>query len=298
MTERKRSRGSQQDGFGGFVFIVPNFIGFLAFTFLPVLASLAMSFTDWDLITPPRYVGLDNFRALLTSDPDFWRYWGNTLFLMAGIPFMVVGSLLLAVLLNRKLRGIVVFRTIYFLPTISAGIAIYILWRWMYNPDYGLVNSWLACVGIRGPGWLSSVVWAKPALVVMSIWMGLGGTNMILYLAALQSISPELYEAAEIDGAGRWQQLWRVTWPLVTPTTFFILVMNCIAGFQGGFEAAYVMTNGGPAGATTSVSFYIYRLAYEWYRMGYAASVAWTLFVVIFGITLVNWRLGGRLVHY
>ncbi len=298
MTSKRRAGRPSTDGLGGFVFILPNLLGFLAFTLVPVIASLVLSFTNWDLITPAKFVGLDNFRTLFATDHDFWRYWGNTLFLMAGIPFSIVGSLMLAVALNTKLRGMVFFRTVYFLPTISAGVAIYVLWRWMYNPDVGIINMTLARIGIHGPQWLSSIAWAKPALLLMGIWVAMGGTNTVLYLAALQGISPELYEAAEIDGASRWRRLWHVTWPLVTPTTFFIGIMSVISGFQGGFEAAYVMTNGGPAGATTTVSFYIYRLAYEWYRMGYAAAVAWTLCVVIFAITLLNWRFGGRLVHY
>ncbi len=298
MRGKGRAARAWGDGLGGFAFVLPNLIGVLAFTLVPVAASLVLSFTDWDLITPPRFVGLDNFRTLFTTDHDMWRYWGNTMFLMAGIPFAIVGSLMLAVMLNTRLRGMVFFRTIYFLPTISAGVAIYVLWRWMYNPDVGIINTLLARIGIDGPQWLSSIAWAKPALLIMGIWMGMGGTNTVLYLAALQGVSPELYEAADIDGASRWRQLWHITWPLVTPTTFFILTMSMISGFQGGFEAAYVMTNGGPAGATTTVSFYIYRLAYEWYRMGYAAAVAWTLFVAVFGVTLLNWRFGGKLVHY
>jgi multiple sugar transport system permease protein len=149
-----------------------------------------------------------------------------------------------------------------------------------------------------GPGWLEDVFWAKPALILMGIWGSMGGTDMILYLAALQGIPPELYEAAEIDGANAWDRFWKITWPMVSPTTFFIMIMGVIGGFQGGFNQAHVMTGGGPAGSTTTISYYIYQNAYVWFRMGYAASVAWMLFLVVFVLTMLNWRFGQKRVHY
>ena len=149
-----------------------------------------------------------------------------------------------------------------------------------------------------GPGWLQDVLWAKPALIIMGIWGSMGGTNMILYLAALQNIPPELYEAAEIDGAGAWSRFWRITWPMVSPTTFFLTIMGIIGGFQGGFNQAHVMTGGGPAGSTTTISYYIYQNAYVWFRMGYAASLAWVLFLIVFALTMANWRFGQKRVHY
>ena len=281
----------------GYLFLLPNLLGFLVFTFVPVLASLALSFFDWDLFTPPKFAGLHNFGALL-KDREFWHYGSNTVFLMLAIPANMMGSLFLAVVMNQKLRGIVVFRTIYFLPSIVAGVGTYLLWRWIYNPDYGFINTLLRAVGLDGPKWLQSIAWAKPALMFMGFWNTVGGNNMILYLAALQGVSPELYEAANIDGANKWQQFWRITWPLVSPTTFFILTMSLIGGFQGGFEQAMVMTGGGPAGATTTISYYIYNHAFLWNHMGYAAAIAWVLFAVVFVGTLLNWRVGGRIVHY
>jgi multiple sugar transport system permease protein len=279
------------------LFLLPNFAGFLVFTSLPVLASLALSFFEWDLFTPPRFVGLRNF-ATLTGDADFRRYAFNTGFLMLAIPVNMAGSLLLALALNQKLRGIVVFRTIYFLPSIVAGVGTYLLWRWLYNPDFGLINLTLRVAGIDGPRWLLDPNWAKPALMLMGFWSAVGGYNMILYLAALQGVPPELYEAANIDGAGHWQKFRHITWPMVSPTTFFILTMGLIGGFQGGFEPAYVMTGGGPAGVTTTVSYYIFNQAFVWNHMGYAAAVAWVLFAVVLAATLLNWRFGGKLVHY
>jgi multiple sugar transport system permease protein len=285
-------------------FLLPNFLGFLLFTSLPVLASLVLSFFQWDLFTPPRFVGLGNFVRLLgfsdgrPNDPEFWYYCFNTVFLMLAIPVNMLGSLVLAVVMNQKLRGIVVFRTIYFLPTIVAGVGTYLLWRWIYNPEFGPINAMLRLVGIEGPRWLQSIAWAKPALMFMGFWTSVGGYNMVLYLAALQGVPPELYEAAEIDGASAWQKFWRITWPMVSPTTFFILTMSLIGGLQGGFEQAFVMTGGGPAGATTTVSYYIYNHAFAWNHMGYAAAIAWVLFAAVFVVTLLNWRFGGRVVHY
>jgi multiple sugar transport system permease protein len=281
----------------GYSFLLPNFLGFLVFTSLPVLASLTLSFFDWDLFSTPKFVGLHNFAALL-RDREFWRYGFNTLFLMLAIPVNMLGSLFLAMVMNQKLRGIVVFRVIYFMPTIVAGVGTYLLWRWLYNPDYGLINAMLRVAGIEGPKWLQSVTWAKPALMLMGFWTAVGGYNMILYLAALQNVPLDLYEAADIDGASRWQKFWAITWPMVSPTTFFIFTMSIIGGLQGGFEQAMVMTGGGPAGATTTISYYIYNHAFAWNHMGYAAAIAWALFAVVFVMTLLNWRFGGKVVHY
>lgn len=291
LTNQRRIAGA------GCLFLLPNFVGFLVFTSLPVLASLALSFFDWDLFGAPKFVGLQNFATLL-RDRDFWRYGFNTLFLMLAIPVNMLGSLFLAMVMNQKLRGIVVFRVIYFMPTIVAGVGTYLLWRWLYNPDYGLINAMLRAAGIEGPKWLQSVMWAKPALMLMGFWTAVGGYNMILYLAALQNVPLDLYEAADIDGASRWQKFWAITWPMVSPTTFFIFTMSIIGGLQGGFEQAMVMTGGGPAGATTTISYYIYNHAFAWNHMGYAAAIAWALFAVVFVMTLLNWRFGGKVVHY
>ena len=281
----------------GYTFIMPNFLGFLVFTSIPVLASLVLSFMKWDLLSPPKFVAFSNFVHLF-SDKMFWKYLGNTMFFMLGIPFEIAGALIIALAMNQKVKGIKFFRVIYFLPTIASGVAICILWMWLYNPDFGLINFLLAKLHIQGPSWLSDTKWAKPALMTMAFWTAIGGQNMILYLAGLQGIPPQLYEAAEIDGANGWQKFWHVTWPMLTPTTFFIIIMSSIAGFQGGFQNAYVMTGGGPDGATTTISYYIYNNAYAWFNMGYAATIAWCLFIFIFIVTIFNWRFGGKVVHY
>jgi len=244
-------------------------------------------------------------RRIVPNDPDFWKYLGNTLFLMMGVPIGMALSLMLALLMNQKLRGILVFRTVYFLPSVTTGVALYMLWRWIYNPDFGLLNTAILTItkflGIHikeMPQWLASVKLAKPAIMLMSIWTSMGGPTMIIYLAGLQNIPPQLYEAADIDGASRWQKFWNITWPMLSPTTFFLFVLGMIGGFQGGFEAAYVMTRGGPAGSTTTISYYIYNNAFVWFHMGYAAAVAWVLFVLVFIVTMFNWNFGGKVVHY
>lgn len=280
----------------GFFLILPNFVGFLVFTLGPVIAAFVIAFCRWKIIQGPEFIGIENFVNLI-HDARFWKYTYNTLFLMLGIPISILGSLFLAVILNQKIRGVVAFRTIYYLPTISAGIALLILWKALLA-DTGLINKILALVGINGPNWLLNYFWAKPALILVNIWLVVGGNNMILYLAALTNINPELYEVADLDGASAWHKFWNITWPLVSPTTFFITVMSIIMGFQGNFETVFIMTKGGPAGSTTVLSYYIYEKAFVTYQMGYATAIALFLFAIILLFTLINWRFGGKVVHY
>ncbi len=303
---KKELKDSTKEAIAGYGFLMPNFVGFLIFTSIPVLASLALSFMKVDLISSPKIfelVGLRNFREMF-ADPYFWKYCWNTVVLMAAIPFSIGGSLIMALALNQKLKGIVVFRTIYFLPTICSGVAIYMLWRLIYNSDFGVLNTLIAKFGqlinvpLKGPNWLTDEAWAKPALIIMSVWQMVGGYNMILYLAALQGVPRDLYEAAEIDGANGWQKFWAVTWPQISPTTFFIATMSIIGGFQGGFDQAYVMTGGGPNGSTTTIIYYIFNNAFQWQQMGYAAAISWFLFLVILFITIMKWKFFGKLVHY
>ncbi len=292
------------------VFLGPNVLGFLVFTLLPIAASLVLAFYSWDLFGTPEFVGLKNFHDLIgfhsspegkgweAVNPRFWQYGFNTLFLMLGLPFSILGSLGLACLLNRRLYGRNFFRLIYFLPSIVSGVGIFLLWKWIFQPDYGLINSLLTQCGVDGPRWLESSLWVKPALMFMNFWASVGGMNVVLYLAALQNINPELYEAAEIDGASGWQQFRKVTWPMVSPTTFFILIMGIIHGFQGGFESAYVMTRGGPAGASTTLSYYIYETGFQFFTMGRAAAASWLLFLMVMVFTWINWKVAGSRVHY
>lgn len=301
--------------YGGYLFLLPNITGFTLFVFLPVLASFALSFCRWQIFDDPHpaFVGFANFVRLL-HDEKFWYYAYNTVFLMLGIPIGMALSLCLALLLNKGVRAIRVFRMVYFLPTISSGVALLILWMWIYNTNYGLLNFMLAKIGIEGPNWLGGGVtlqflenwfgidprcWlSKISLMFMGLWTGIGGYNMILYLAGLQGINPELYEAADVDGASSWQKFKHITWPMLAPTTFFIGIMSLIRGFQGGFQAAFVMTRGGPEGSTTTISYYIFRNLYQDSYAGYTSAIAWFLFVVVFLLTMISWRFGGKVVHH
>ncbi|MCX6992909.1 MAG: sugar ABC transporter permease [Kiritimatiellaeota bacterium] len=292
----------------GFAFIAPNVIGFLVLTFLPVLAAFALSLFRWDIFHHPEFVGLQNFIDLLGgywdngsfhwNDAPFWKYLGNTLYLMIGIPLGIISSLFLAIVLNQPLRGRYFFRLIFYLPSICGGIGMLLLWQNILNPEFGLLNTMLHAIGLPTPGWLTDPKWAKPAFIMMGLWSAMGGMGMILYLAGLSNISQELYEAARIDGASEWRQFLHITWPMVAPTTFFLFVTGIIGGFQGGFNAAYVLTRGGPAGSTTTISYYIYNHAFEYFNMGYASAIAVVLFFIVLVATMLNWRFGGKKVNY
>lgn len=439
-----RRRMLREDTAAAVAFLAPSLFGFLAFVLIPVLFSLVMAFTNWDLTyrEPFAFVGLDNFRSLLWGEESlqFWKYFLNTLYLMMGLPVSIAGSLALALLIHRPIRigwgragrfwmglvclavgavvawllagmgladtafwvavvaltaglgawaGAVFFRTMFYLPHVTAGVAMFILWKNLYNPDFGLINEilrnfigisvrtarslpavvslsmegliavamlwaivriwrraisesegmsvWvlfrsilltLAAVMAAGllaaalwllpaagrvelPGWLLSVenLWglsperialdwrffglgARDALVFMGIWMAVGGSNMLLYLAGLGQVPEELYDAAAVDGAGRWPTFRHVTWPALAPTTFLVLVISLAAGFQGGFEQARVMTGGGPAGTTVTLGYYIYLTGFQEFRLGMASAISWLMFAVVFGMTLLAWRHG------
>jgi len=302
-------------------FVLPNALGFLIFTSGPVLFSLAASFTNWNLKSAPpfRFVGLKNFIDL-AGDKEFWLYTVNTVYFLFGLPVAIAGSLLLAVLLNQRLRGITIYRTLFYLPSFTSGVALMILWKALYNPTFGPINlglrAMLDAVGLTHtdtPQWLLSTrnligikvedvgvsaaqfgLGARDALVAMGVWTAIGGNNMLLYLAALTNVPEELTEAAALDGAGKWRSFWAVTWPQLAPTTFFIVVMSFIGGLQGGFEQARIMTNGGPAATTTTLAYMIYNKAFTELQIGYASAISWVLFAIILVVTMLNWRFGNR----
>jgi len=280
----------------GYFFIAPWLVGFLAFTLGPFIASLLLSFADWNLVKPPVWMGLRHYRTMFTNDPKWIKALYNTAyFTVFHVPSLLVAAMLTALLLNRQLPGIGVFRTLFYLPSVMGGVAMAILWVWIFSYRFGLLNQALAVLGIQGPKWLGSTVWAKPAFVIMSLW-GFGGT-MVIYLAGLQGVPRELYEAAEIDGAGAWHKFLKVTMPMMSPAVFFTIVMTIIGSFQI-FTAAFIMTDGGPADATLFYALHLYRHAFQWLHIGYASAMAWFLFLVILVLTLIQVRLSGRWVYY
>lgn len=282
----------------GYFFLTPNLIGFLVFTFLPVIAALLLSFSDWSLITSPKWVGVRNYVTLFTDDPTFRKVLKNTVcYTLGTVPAQAALALAVAVALNQRLPGEVGFRTAFFLPTISSTVAIALVWRWIFNADFGVLNMILYMLGVTNPpNWLTSTTWALPALMIVSVWQGIG-FNMVIFLAGLQGIPQQLYEAARIDGAGSWSQFRYITLPLLSPTMFFVLVMTTISSFQV-FDLAAIMTEGGPANATNTIVYYIYRCGFQFFKMGYAAAVAWVLFVIIFTVTLLQFRFQKSWVTY
>ena len=289
------SRSARREELEFYLFISPWLIGFLLFGAGPIVASALISFTDWSLLSSPHWIGIENYRRLV-QDPLFYKALVNTIYFGAGSVILgVIVSFLLALLLNQKVWGMPLFRTIFYLPSVVAGIATALLWVNIFHPDFGMINYVLGLFGIQGPGWLQSEEWVIPALIIMSVW-GAGNT-MVIYLAGLQNIPEHLYEAAAIDGAGAWSKFWHVTVPMISPVIFFNLVTGFIASLQA-FVLILVMTNGGPADASLVYGLYIYRQAFEYFDMGYASALAWVLFVLIILITALQFKFAQRWVYY
>jgi multiple sugar transport system permease protein len=276
--------------------LLPALIGLAVITAGPVVASFLIGFTKWDVLTPPQWIGLGNYREAFAT-PLFWKILRNTLlYTLLSVPPNVGFAFALALLVNIKLRGMVVFRAIYFWPVVTSMTAVAMAWTWLFNPDVGLINYLLGLVGISGPPWLASERWALVSLAIVGVWKSVG-FFMVIFLGALQNVPPDLYEASRLDGAGKWHQIRYITIPLVSPATFLVSVMAVIGSFQV-FDQTVIMTKGGPANATLTLSYYIYQNAFVWYRMGYAASVAYVLFGIVFVITLIQLRLQNRWVFY
>jgi len=280
-----------------YLYLLPTIVGLLLFSAGAVAASFALSFTQWDIVTPPRWIGWDNYVSLVHSD-FFWEVVRHTLtFAVLAVPSSVLAALALALLVNAGLRGIAFFRTVYFLPVVSSMIAVALVWSWIFNPRYGLLNTLLHLLfGIQGPAWLDDTTWALPAMVIVTVWKGLG-YSMVIFLAGLQNIPADLYHAATLDGAGAWRRFRHITLPLLSPTTFFVLVITLINAFQV-FEQTYVLTKGGPANSTVTLSYYVYQNAFQFFQMGRAAAVSYVLFALLFGVTLLQFRLQRRWVYY
>ncbi len=293
----KTSKLERRDLRNGLLFCSPAIVGLFALTLYPVVSSLYYSFCNYPMLKPPVWVGLANYKAL-SHDPMFYKsLWNTVYYAVFATPIGIVTAFLLALLLNQKVRGIALFRTMFFVPSIVPLVAGSVLWLWLLNPQYGLINTILGFFNISGPGWMSDPAWSKPALILMSAW-GVGGW-MLIYLAGLQDVPQDLYEASEIDGAGPVQRVWNVTIPFMSPHIFFTLVMGFIAAAQY-FTQAYVMTNGegGPVDSTRFFALYLFQNAFQYWKMGYACAMAWLLFVLILGFTLLVFKSSARYVYY
>jgi len=278
MTKRER-----QEALMGYLGISPWVIGFLCFIGGPILASLGLSFTEYKVLSPPQWVALGNYERMFFHDKLFWHSLRITLtYSLISIPLGMCFGFSIALLMNQDVRGVSLWRTVYYLPAVVSGVAVSLLWAWIFNPEFGIANALLAKIGIAGPKWLYSRTWALPSMVIMSLW-GAGG-SMVIYLAGLQGIPTDLYEAASIDGAMAWHRLRHITLPLMTPVFFFQLITGMIGAFQL-FTQAYVMTGGGPANATLFYVLYLYQRAFSDMMMGYASAMAWALFLVILALT-------------
>jgi multiple sugar transport system permease protein len=286
-----------RDNIDGWLFVLPAVLGTLAFTFYPVFSSLVASFTVWDGMNPKQFVGFGNYVQMFTQDTFYQQVLRNTFsFTLGKIPLTVLLGLILALLTNREARGITLFRTAYYTPVVTSTIAIAVVWQWLLAGRYGVVNYFIGLVGIRGPEWLTDPATAMMGVIIVSVWQS-AGYPMIIYLATLKGIPESLYEAADIDGATPLQKLFKITLPLISPATFYIVILQFISSFQI-FGLIYVMTGGGPANATNVYINYLYQNAFAWWKMGYASALAWVLFIIIGTITLVQWKLQSRWVFY
>lgn len=284
-------------------FMMPSFIGMLVFSFFPVVISILLSLTEWNglerLTTDTifnRFIGLENYIRILSGN-EFWQVLGHTLYyIVLYIPLVFIASMGIALLLNRKKKGTMAFRVMYYIPVLTSWVAASLIWKWVLSPKYGIFNQILAAFGIGGPGWLTSEVWAMPGIVLASVWKDMGFFGLFL-LSGLQAIDSTYYEAAKVDGANKFVTFFRVTLPLVTPSIFFCLIMSLINAFQL-FPQIQIMTEGGPNGATQVMVERIYTYGFSYFKMGYASAYSWLLFIIIFALTMVQMKLQNGWVHY
>jgi len=299
------SPAQRREAIQGFLFISPWVIGFIAFTAYPMLASLYYSFTDYKILSSPVWLGLHNYVYAFTGAPLgagdalFWVALSRTfIWVVFSVPLGVAGSLLAATLLNRGIRGTSIFRTCFFLPSLTPVVAAGLLWAWILQPDVGVLNTVLASVaGIKGPNWLYSLTWSMPSLMTVALWTGIGGDRMLIFLAGLQGIPADVYDAAKTDGANSFQRWVHITVPLMSPAILFTMILGVIASFRV-FALAFVTTNGGPAYATYFYSLHLYVQAFSSFDMGYACALAWILFAIVLTITMIQMKLSNRWVYY
>ena len=301
MAKRKSGSARWKEDLAGYLFVGPMLLGTLIFTVLPVVASLLLSFTEWNFLAgfsrdALTFVGWKNYR-LLFQDPIFTKSLMNNFLFILQVPIGMAVSLLIALILNKQVYFKDFFKIVYFLPFISSVVAVSVVWMVMFQPSFGPINQFLQSIGIsHPPRWLGDTTTALPSIMMIVIWSGIG-FNLIIYLAGIKNIPKELYEAASIDGAGAFMQFRKITLPLITPTTFFLLITGLISSFKV-FDIINVVTQGGPANSTTVMVYYLYQSAFVNLKMGYASTIAWILFVIIFVITFIQWRLQNKWVHY
>ncbi|MDZ4654984.1 MAG: sugar ABC transporter permease [Coriobacteriia bacterium] len=295
LRSRLRKRLDAPDKGAFWLYASPWIVGFAIFSVYPIVYSLFLAFNEWNIIGDKVWVGTENFETMV-ADPLFWQSLKVTgVYTLFAVPLGVIMALALAMLLNQRVRGVNIFRTIFYIPSVISGVAAAMLWAWIFNPEFGVMNAGLGLLGIEGPKWLFAQEWVIPALVIMSLW-SVGG-SMIIYLAALQGVPTELYEAARVDGAGWWSRFWHVTLPQISPVIFFTLITGMINTFQT-FTQAYVMTNGGPQNASLFFGLYLYNNAFRYLKMGYASALAWTLLLIVLLLTLVVFVTARFWVHY
>ncbi|HXF63840.1 MAG TPA: sugar ABC transporter permease [Caldilineaceae bacterium] len=293
-----RSALQAREAYAGYLFLLPWLLGLIIFWIGPILSSAYFSLLEYDVLSPAKYVGPQNYIRAFTGDKQFWPSLQRTLvYAVTVVPIGLAGSLMLAILLNQRAKGTNIFRTLYFLPHLTPTVALALLWTWLFHPSVGPINVALSWVGIEGPGWLTSKQWALPSVIIIALWAGMGGNAMLIFLAGLQGVPKELLEAAEIDGAGSWAKFWSVTLPMISPTVLFNLILGIIAALKV-FTISFVATNGGPSYATWFYALHIYNQAFHYFRMGYAAALAWIFVIILLAFTYIQLQVSRRWVYY
>ena len=294
-TRKRQGSLLRREALDGYIFILPWIIGFVVFIAGPMVASFLISFMRWEIVTPPAWVGVEQYHKLFNDSRFYLSLYNTAYYVFIGVPLHLLLALLAAMAMNLNLRGIRFYRTIYFIPSITPVVASSLLWLWIFNPEFGLANAALTALGLPRLFWLQDPALAKAAFIIMSFW-SIGG-QMVILLAGLKGIPRTLYEAAEIDGAGRWASFRHITLPMLSPAIFFNLILAIIGAFQV-FTQSYIITGGGPENATLFYVLYLYRMAFENFQMGYASAMAWVLFLIILLFTFVQFRLSDRWVFY
>jgi ABC-type sugar transport system permease subunit len=293
---RSKDTVKRKDGVSAIFFLTPTLIIFLTFILFPVIFSFYLSFHEWNMFSSEAsYIGLENYKRMFQSE-EFWSVLKNTVIYTLGtVPLNMALALLVAIALNKKIKGKKFLRTAFFAPVIISPVAAAVIWRWIYDPNYGLLNYSISFLGVDSINWLNDPTAAMFALIIMGVWKTFG-INMVLFSAGLQGIPETYYEAAEIDGAGRWSKFWKITVPMLAPTTFFIMIMSMISSFQV-FDLVYVLTSGGPLGSTKVLVFFVYEYAFKFFEMGYASAAAYVLFAILIVLTMVQVRYMKNRIH-